>query len=86
MPSVRIEFTVPEDVAAQIDAARGEIPRAAWIKALIARELPQRRRLTSTEAMRSAQIAGELERSEHRDMAIASRQGKLNAAKYGGKS
>lgn len=43
MPAVRIEFTVPQETYEQIEAARGLVPRAAWIKALIDRELKSAR-------------------------------------------
>jgi hypothetical protein len=39
MSAVRIEITVPEATYEQIEQARGLVPRAAWIKALIDREL-----------------------------------------------
>jgi hypothetical protein len=39
MSAVRIEITVPEATYEQIEQARGLVPRAAWIKALIEREL-----------------------------------------------
>lgn len=35
----RIEFTVPGEMWRRIETARGDTPRAAWIKALIEREL-----------------------------------------------
>lgn len=35
MSAKRIELTVPEETYAQIEAARGLVPRAAWIKHLI---------------------------------------------------
>jgi hypothetical protein len=35
MPAVRIEFTVPQDTFDAIEAVRGDVPRAAWIKRLI---------------------------------------------------
>jgi hypothetical protein len=41
MPPVRIEFTVPQETYERIEAARGLVPRAAWIKALIDRELKE---------------------------------------------
>ena len=41
MPPVRIEFTVSEETYERIEAARGLVPRAAWIKALIDRELEE---------------------------------------------
>ena len=39
MPPVRVELTVSEETYERIEAARGLVPRAAWIKALIEREL-----------------------------------------------
>lgn len=39
MPAVRIELTVPQDTYERIEAARGDVPRAAWIKRLIAEAL-----------------------------------------------
>lgn len=35
MPSRRIEITVPQDTYERIEEARGDVPRAAWIKRLI---------------------------------------------------
>lgn len=32
MPARRIEFTVPEEMWIGIEVARGDVPRAAWIK------------------------------------------------------
>jgi hypothetical protein len=39
--TVRVEFTVPDDRLAQIDEARGEVPRAAWIKGRLFEVLDQ---------------------------------------------
>ena len=35
MPPVRVEFTVPQETYDRIEAARGLVPRAAWIKRAI---------------------------------------------------
>ena len=50
MPAVRVEITVPQDVHDRIEAVRGDVPRAAWIKRAIDRELiNQEARATATE-------------------------------------
>lgn len=39
MPAVRIELTVPQATYDAIEEARGDVPRAAWIKRLIEQQL-----------------------------------------------
>lgn len=39
MSAVRIELTVSQETYDRLEQARGLVPRAAWIKALIEREL-----------------------------------------------
>ena len=43
MPPVRVEFTVPQETYDRIEAARGLVPRAAWIKRAIQDALPNER-------------------------------------------
>ena len=40
MPARRIEFTVSEETWQRVEAARGDVPRAAWIKRAIRDSLP----------------------------------------------
>lgn len=39
MPPVRIEITVPEETYIALERARGDVPRAAWIKRAIEQRL-----------------------------------------------
>lgn len=41
MPPVRIEITVPESTYEEIERARGDVPRAAWIKRAIEQRLAE---------------------------------------------
>lgn len=41
MPPVRVEFTVPQETYEKIEAARGDVPRAAWIKRAIEKALAE---------------------------------------------
>jgi hypothetical protein len=41
--AVRVEVTVPRELYDRMEAARGLVPRAAWIKHLIERELEEPR-------------------------------------------
>lgn len=39
MPPVRVEITVPQETYEEIERARGDVPRAAWIKRAIEQRL-----------------------------------------------
>lgn len=39
MPARRVEFTVSEETWQRIEKARGDVPRAAWIKLAIQAQL-----------------------------------------------
>jgi hypothetical protein len=43
MPAMRIEITVPEATYDEIEKARGDVPRAAWIKRAIDQRLEAER-------------------------------------------